>query len=252
MKLYGVQAVVLNSRQMRDADRVLTLYSREKGKIQAVAHGVSKPTSRKRGAVQPFCHSEFMLRRGRELDTVSQCEGRDIFPGLWNDLDRMGYAAYVSEIVDGLTVDGEPNKAVFDLLLGTLGKLETANVPDLTVRGFELRLVSLLGYRPHLDSCVSCGNESLNPVAVFSAANGGLLCKSCAAGTGEVPCTGETVAVMRLLLNWDPAKVGRLRVSIRSRDEMRKAMGEYLQWLTEKRSRSMHFLESVKEYRTTD
>ena len=217
-----------------------------------MAHGVSKPTSRMRGAVQPFCHSEFLLRRGRELDTVSQCEGRDIFPGLWNDLERMGYAAHVSEIVDGLTVDGEPNKAVFDLLLGTLRKLETVNEPDLTVRGFELRLVSLLGYRPHLDSCVSCGNESLSPVAVFSAAGGGLLCKSCAAGTGEVSCSGETMAVMRLLLQWEPVKVNRVRVSMRSRDEMRKAMGAYLQWLTEKRSHSMHFMESIRDYRTTD
>ncbi len=252
MKLYGVQAVVINSRQMRDADRVLTLYSREKGKIQAVAHGVSKPTSRKRGAVQPFCHSEFLLRRGRELDTVSQCEGRDIFPGLWSDLDRMGCAAQVCEPVDGLTVDREPNKAVFDLLLGTLRKLETVTEFELTVRGFELQLVALLGYRPQLDYCVNCGNGSLNPVAAFSAASGGLLCKSCAVGTDEVLCSGETAAIMRLLLDWDPVKMDRLRVSIRSRNEMRKVLREYLQWLTEKRSRSLHFLESISDYRTPD
>jgi len=249
MNLYGVRAVVLNSRSMRDADRVLTLYSKEKGKIRAVAHGVNKPTSRKRGAVQPFCHSDFMLRRGRELDTVSQCEGLDIFPGLWGDLEKMGYAAHVSEVVEALTAEGEPNPAVFNLLLNTLRKLESASDPDLTVRSFELQLVSLLGYRPHLDSCVSCGNESLSPSAAFSAENGGFVCSNCLTGAGDGLCSGETMAIMRLLLSGEPVKLERLRISARSRDEMRRVMKKYLQWLMEKRSRSMHFLESIMKYR---
>ncbi len=248
LNLYGVRAMVLNSRPMRDADRVLTLYSREKGKIRAVAHGVSKPTSRKRGAVQPFCFSDFMLRRGRELDTVSQCEGLEIFPGLWGDLEKMGYAAHVSELVEVLTAEGEPNPEVFDLLLDTLRRLESAGDPDLVIRSFELRLVSLLGYRPHLDSCVNCGNESLSPAAAFSAENGGLVCSNCLTGAGDGLCGGETMAVMKLLLNGEPVKLERLRVSARSRDEMRRVMKKYLQWLTEKRSHSMRFLESVAEY----
>jgi len=249
MNLYRVQAMVLNSRSMRDADRILTLYSQEKGKIQAVAHGVNKPTSRKRGAVQPFCHSDFTLRRGRALDTVSQCEGLDIFPGLWNDLERMGYAAHVSEAVDALTAEGEPNQAVFALLLNGLRNLETAKDPVLEVRSFELKLVSLLGYQPHLDNCVNCGNESLSQSAAFSTADGGLVCRTCRNDGRDQPCSGETIAIMRLLLSGEPVKVERLRVSDRSRDEMRQVMKQYLQWLTEKRSRSMHFLESIMEYR---
>ncbi|MCL2337998.1 MAG: DNA repair protein RecO [Firmicutes bacterium] len=249
MNLYGVRAVVLNSRSMRDADRLLTLYSLEKGKIQAIAHGVNKPTSRKRGAVQPFCHSDFMLRRGRELDTVSQCEGLDIFPGLWGSLEKMGYAAHVAEAVEVLTEEGEPNQALFALLLNTLRRLETASDPALTARGFELKLVSLLGYRPHLDSCVNCGNESLSQSAAFSVSDGGLVCLNCRTNDRDQPCSGETVAIMKLLLSAESVKVARLRVSTRSRDEMQRVMKHYLQWLTEKRSRSMRFMESVLEYR---
>lgn len=251
MNTYRVRAVVLNSREMRDAHRVLTLFSKEKGKIRAVAHGVSKPTSRKRGAVQPFSHSDFLLRAGRELDTVSQCEGLDIFPGLWTDLDRMSYAAHVSELVDGLTGDGEPNRDVFNLLLATLRGLETAADPELYVRCFELRLVSVLGYRPHLDGCVGCGGGTAKPGTVFSASNGGLLCKSCAARPGDVPCSGETVAVIKAMLDWHPAKLDRLRVSPRARAEIREAMRAYLVWLTEKSPRSLKFLESVGEYKAS-
>ncbi|MCG8403370.1 MAG: DNA repair protein RecO [Firmicutes bacterium] len=246
MNLYRVRAVVLNSREMRDAHRVLTLYSRENGKIRAVAHGVNKPSSRKRGAVQPFSFSDFLLRRGRELDTVNQCEGLEVFPALWGDLERMGYAAHATELVDGLTADGEPNGTVFDLLLHTLRRLEKAVDAELVVRGLELRLVSVLGYRPRLDGCVNCGSGETGSGTVFSAGDGGLVCKSCSTAAGRVPCSGETVAVMKLMLDWDPAKLDRLRVSHRSRRELQVVMREYLQWLTEVRPRSLHFLESVR------
>ncbi len=251
MKLYRARAVVLNSREMRDAHRVLTLFSLEKGKIRAVAHGVDKPTSRKRGAVQPFSYSDFLLRRGRELDSISQCECLEVFPGLWSDLERMGYAAHVSELVDGLTADGEANRAVFELLLGTFRFLEKTPEPELAARGFELRLVSLLGYRPHLESCVNCGVKMAAPVSGFSAASGGLVCGDCSSGEAEVPCCGETVAVMKRLMEWDSAMLGRLRVSPRARGEMKKIMREYCQWLVEKRLRSLQFLDSICDYRVS-
>ncbi|MBF7082631.1 DNA repair protein RecO [Desulfallas sp. Bu1-1] len=246
MKLYRVRAVVLNSRQMRDAHRLLTLFSREKGKIKVVAHGAAKPTSRKRGAVQPFCHSELLLRRGRELDSVEQCEGLEIFPGLWEDLDRMSYAGHVVELVDGLTADGEPNQAVFELLLHTLKAMEGTADLELVARGFELRLLSLLGYQPYLDGCVNCGSGAINPVARFSPEAGGLVCPGCFSGTRGVPCGGETVSVMKLLPGWDPFKIDRLRVSQQARGEMKVIMREYLQWHMEGRPRSLQFMEQVQ------
>ncbi len=250
MKLYRVQAIVLNSREMRDAHRVLTLFSREQGKLRVAAHGVDKPASRKRGAVQPFCHSEFLLRCGRELDSVSQCEGRDIFPGLRTNLQRMGYAAYVAELVDGLTADGEPNENVFRLLLHTLRALEKTGDAELVARGFTLRLLSVLGYMPHLNGCVDCGGEVFTPRARFSAAAGGLICPECAPGIGEVDCGREAVAAMKSLLSWDPCKIDRIRISSRSREEIRTVLDACVQWHMEKRSRSMQFMEKLQTYLT--
>ncbi|SFR00129.1 DNA repair protein RecO [Desulfoscipio geothermicus] len=249
MKLYKVRAVVLNSRAMCDADRVLTLYAQENGKIRAVAHGAAKPTSRKRGAVQPFSYTYFLLRRGRELDSVSQCEGLEIFPGIWSDLDRMTYAGHVTELVDGLTAEGEPNGDIFKLLLHTLRLLENTVDVELTLRYFELRLVALLGYLPYLEGCANCGGEAFDPRARFSAAAGGLVCPQCSRGAGEIPCTKETVAVMKMLLHWDAGKINRIRVSQSSRAEMRCIMREYLQWHMEKRSRSLYFMERLHAYR---
>ncbi|SFH12409.1 DNA replication and repair protein RecO [Desulfotomaculum arcticum] len=250
MQLYRVQAIVLNSYEMRDAHRVLTLYTREKGKVRAVAHGVAKPTSKKRGAVQPFCHTDFLLRRGRELDSVSQCEGREIFPALWADLDLMSYAGHATGLVDRLTADGEPDQHIFSLLLGILRVLEKTKKPELAIRSFELRLVSLLGYLPHLDSCTNCGETNLSPNSYFSPGAGGLVCRNCRTpGTADCFCGGEAVSVLKALLNWELVTVERIRITRQAGAQIKLIMTEYLKWLTERRSGPLEFMEKVRDYK---
>ncbi|WP_027365426.1 DNA repair protein RecO [Desulfotruncus alcoholivorax] len=251
MQLYRVQAIVLNSYEMRDAHRVLTLYTREKGKVRAVAHGVVKPTSKKRGAVQPFCHTDFLLRRGRELDSVSQCEGREIFPALWADLDLMSYAGHATGLVDRLTADGEPDENIFSLLLSLLRVLEKTKDPELVIRSFELRLVALLGYLPYLDGCTSCGEAMPGPDNYFSPWAGGLICRNCRTpGVAEYFCGREAVSVMKALLAWELATVERIRVTRQAGAQIKLIMTEYIKWLTERRSGPLEFLEKVRDYKT--
>ncbi len=245
MKLYKVLAVVLNSREMRDAHRVLTLFSKEQGKIQVVAHGVTKPTSRKRGAVQPFAVTDFMLRQGKSLDSVSQCEGREFFPELWADLDKLLYAGHMAELVDALTVEGDPHEAVFVQIIKTLRELDKTVDPELVSRWFELRLMALLGYLPYLNGCVDCGAELNGPTVRFSAQAGGLICFNCAAGEEYITCNRGTVAIMHTLLNWEIDKIDRLRAAQLSRAQMRTIMREYLQWHMEKRCRSLQFMDKI-------
>lgn len=250
MQLYRVQAIVINSYEMRDAHRVLTLYTREKGKVKAVAHGVVKPTSKKRGAVQPFCYTDFLLRRGRELDSVSQCEGREIFPALWGDLDLMSYAGHATGLVDRLTADGEPDEQVFSLLLGFLRILEKTKNPELLTRSFELHLVALLGYLPHLESCTNCGETNLGPNSYFSPEVGGLVCRTCRTpGMDGCFCGREAVSVMKALLVWELATVERIRVSGQAGAQIKLSMTEYVKWLTERRSGPLEFMEKVRDYK---
>lgn len=233
---------------MRDAHRILTIFSKEQGKIKVVAHGVTKPTSRKRGAVQSFSVTDFLLRRGRELDSISQCESREFFPGLWEDLDKMLYAGHIAELVDALTVDGDPHEAVFIHITKALRELDKTSDPELVVRWFELRLMALLGYLPGLNGCVNCGGELNGSTARFSTQAGGLVCSRCAAGAGGISCNKGTVAVMNTLLNWDIDKINRVRVAQPSRAQMKSIMREYLQWHMEKRSRSLQFMDKLNSF----
>ncbi|OAT85799.1 DNA repair protein RecO [Desulfotomaculum copahuensis] len=246
MRLYKVSALVLKAVNIREADLILTLFSRERGKIRVLAYGACKPGSRKRGAVQPFSCANFLLCRGRDLDTVSQADLQEMFPALRERLDLLGYASYLAELVDAFTAEGEAAPAVFELLqqsFGLLGHIQTA----LLTRAFEIKLLTLLGYRPCLESCVSCGG-ALGGEPVYHAGAGGMLCPRCAAlQHGGLRCRRGTVATLRLLLRWDLRRLNRLRPDDAIRREMRQILRRHMEYHLERRMKSLQFLRLIGE-----
>jgi DNA repair protein RecO (recombination protein O) len=117
MGIYKAEAIVLRSMVYKEADRILTLFTREEGKVSAIARGVRKTTSRLRGAVQLFSHTHLVLYSGRSLDTVSQGDAEEHFSYLEQDLERFSTASYCAELVDRLTQAREQQPKVFFLLL---------------------------------------------------------------------------------------------------------------------------------------
>lgn len=180
MKFFQAEAVVLKSGELKEADRVLTLYSLELGKIRAVSYGSARLTSRKRGAVQPFCRSRFFMTRGKELNRVDQVELLEHFPGIEDDVQRFGLAHYLAELVDGFTADEVPNRALYKLLVEAL-RLVRKGDPELLARAFEIRLLALTGFKQELECCVSCRGALLpeNGLLSFSPGAGGVVCSVC-------------------------------------------------------------------------
>ena len=114
-RLYRVQAIVLKRTDYGEADRLLTLFTPDLGKMRAIAKGVRKPSSRKSGHVELFTHSALLLAKGRHLDIVTQADTIDAFMPLRENLERVGYAYYLAELVDRFSEEGTENRALFDL-----------------------------------------------------------------------------------------------------------------------------------------
>lgn len=244
MGLYKAEAIVLRGRDYGEADRLLTLYSREHGKIPALAKGVRKPRSRLRGGVQPFTHSLFVLYQGRALDTVTQSDARETFPGLASDLTLFASASYLAELVDVLTPERQGNEQVFLWLLAAFHLLGRED-PELVCRLAELRLLAALGYRPELYRCVSCGAQDLEG-AFFGPGAGGVLCPACRALDGEaVAVRAGTLKLMQRLAQADPRLLGRLRASGENRREMAAALAAFIHHRSERPLRSASFLRQV-------
>lgn len=249
MKIYNLDAVILKSRDMREADKILTLFSVQRGKQKVVAHGVAKPKSTKRGAVQPFCYSTLLMHQGRELDSISQAELKEAFPELRYDLDRLTCAAYMAELTDGFMEDGEPNQAIFALLLSTLYVIAKGDA-DLALRYFEARLLALAGFKPELDHCIECGQPLNEKRVVFEKRQGGFVCRECLLNEGTTSTFSRgCLEVLKTLYRWELSKLHQLKVSGGINKELKGLLRAYIEYHLEKRLKTADFLDRL--YKTS-
>jgi len=243
-RVYKTTAVVLRHRKLGEADKILTLFTPNYGKLDAVAKGVRRPTSKLAGHVEPLTYSTFLLAKGRELDIVTQAEILEPLTPLREDLERVGRGLYVAELVDRFTPDREESYSLFALLLETLRRLATRDDLELVLRYFEVQLLDELGYRPQLDRCVSC-EAALEPTTNFWSAAGG----------AEDPLARAlslaALKVLRLLQRGSFADAARVRLDSALAQDLERHLLEYIRYVLERDVRSAAFLETLRRQKRT-
>ena len=194
-------AVVLKQSAIGEADRVLTMFTLDRGKLRAAARGVRRPRSRMAGHLEPLVHCRVMLVRGRSMPIVAGAETIQGFSRLRTDLDALARALVCVELVDAFSPEEQANPSVLTLLLETLARLE-AGETDTLLRHFELLLLQCMGYMPELQHCVRCQSAILPEQHAFSPTLGGVICLTCVAygRTGAHPGQPEA-PVLPLSLN---------------------------------------------------
>jgi len=209
--LYRAEAVVLKGKEFGEKDRIVTLYSRQHGKIRAIAKGVKKPQSSLGPATEPFSYGTFLLATGKNLDVVTQARIKEPFPPLREDMERMAYASLLVELVDLASPEGEPNPELFDLLVGSLFRMKRLK-PRIVALEFLAKFLDLLGWGPSLERCTKCEAEVSAEGLKFSPGTGGVLCATCKA-EDAFPLSGEAWAIMKTLRRADPSLLPRLRIT---------------------------------------
>ncbi len=192
--LYRDEAVVLRTYKLGEADRIVVLLTKGRGKVRAVAKGVRKTKSKFGARLEPTSHIQVQLYEGRELDIVTQAESLDQFRGVRADVDRFTRASAMLETADQLAQEGEVNPRLLQMLVGALRTLDGSDSP-LVVPAFFWKVLALEGYRPEVEACVQCGEEG--PLVAFDLDSGGLLCRTCRRGQSVSP---EAVELLQLIL----------------------------------------------------
>ena len=181
---FKTEAVVLRSIRYGEADRVLHLYSADRGRVGAVAKGVRRTRSRMGGRLEPLSRVRLVLHEGRgDLCTVTSVDTVDAHAGLRERRGSLERASQACEAVLRLLDSAEPNAAAYHLLCNHLTLLDSD--PEAATRGrslaFRLKLLLAAGFAPELASCASCGE--VDHLAGFSPAAGGVVCAGCESGS---------------------------------------------------------------------
>jgi DNA repair protein RecO (recombination protein O) len=246
-RTYRTEAIVLRRTDFGEADRLLTLYSREHGKLRAIAKGARKPQSRKTGHVELFMRTSFLIAKGTNLDIVTQAEVVEPYAALREDLGRTTYASYFVELLDSFAVEGDADARKYTLLSDALSWIAGDNNLLLAARAYELRLLALAGYQPQLFRCASCGRPLEEGAYSFSADLGGLLGEECqAADRGARPASAAAVKALRYLQcrSWEAVGGVRLKGSLNL--ELESLMHNYLRHILERNLKSVEFLHRLR------
>jgi len=171
--------IVLRRAEYKDNDRMLTIFSPEHGRIDAVARGCRRPKSALMNVAEPFCAGEFTLAEAKGRYTVVQCEIKDNFFPLRYDLDRLTHGAYYLTLADAAALPEQGAPEVFLLLMKALAILTYSELPPtLVTMAFEMRFMPLMGYTPRMDFCALCDAE-VTGAGRFDAERGGAICPRC-------------------------------------------------------------------------
>jgi len=244
----SVESVVLRHSNWGEADRLLVLFTREAGKLRAVAKGVRKMRSRKAGHLEPFTRVKLLLAHGRDFWIVTQAETVDAYLPLREDLLRTAYGSYVLELLDRFTYDEGENRSLYQLLLDTLSRVTNLPDPYIAVRYYEIRLLDLLGFRPELFHCVNCGNPIKAEDQFFSFLQGGVVCPPCTDHMHAArQVSMDALRFLRHLQRSSFSEAQRADPSPGVRAEMESLLNDYLTFLLERKLNSPEFLDEIRQ-----
>ena len=246
--LTKTKGVILRAIDIKEADRILEIYTDDLGKIRAVARGVRKISSRLAGHLEPFTYVDLMLAQGRgDLPTITGAKALEHYPALRRDLGRVAPAAYISELVSKLTPDGQGSKRFPDLIRYALRGLDTDSDPRRVVSYYEWQAILVGGWQPSLHSCVGCGQKLYPQDLSFSVAMSGILCKQCTQEDPEaVSVSPEAVKLLRCYSEMPFVDVEGLLVTEAVRKETTHLTDLLVRYLLSREPRSKAFLRHVE------
>lgn len=237
MPSYRAEAIVLRTHKLGEADRIITLLTRERGKVRAVAKGVRRTKSKFGARLEPFSRVDLLIFEGKSLDIITQAESLNAYgQDLALDYSLWTAGQTMLETADRLTPeDAISAESQYLLLVGALRTLVSGeHAANLVLDAFLLRALSMAGYSPTLNACVICGVAGTQPF--FHVATGGALCVEHRV-PGSVAPRPESFDLMRALLSgdWEVADAS----TTKDRNEVSGLVAAYVQWHLERGLRSL-------------
>jgi len=210
---YKASAINLKTYNLNEADKIIVMYSKERGIIRAVAKGIKKCSSKLAGKMDLLCANKLLLSEGKNLDTIYQADSIDGFKGLRLDIEKLSYALYMAELVNIFGLENDSNSsAIYDLLFESLKNMSLLDLSSefkiqnivWTVIRFQLKLTEELGYALELNKCVNCGSFDLQDKVYFCGESGGIMCDKCKLRKPYLKeIKKETLRMLLLALNFD-------------------------------------------------
>jgi len=247
---YKTEALVVRSRAVREADRLITVLTPSLGKLPVTVRGARRIKSRLGGHLDVFNHVHLTLALGHRVDVVTGAESIESFGRLKADLDRLAVGLYIMEMADSLLPEASPHPGAYVLLLEAVRALDLGAEPDAVARYVELKMLEDSGYQPELMRCQVCGRTIEPEHHRFAPGLGGVVDDTCAVPVGQV--LALSVNALKVLRHYHRSRLADavgVALSADLRDELEHLLGVQLHLVLEREMASAEFIEHLRRLR---
>lgn len=250
---FTTNVINLKSYSISEADKIIVMYSKEKGLIKGIAKGIKKTTSKLGGRMDLLVANKMMLNKGKTLDTICQAEALNTFFNLRSDIDKLFYAMYCCEIVTNFGIENDPNsEEIYNLFYTFLEQISASSTKEqtmLSVIRFQLKIMDITGYSLELNECVKCAKKLSADEIYFSIEQGGIICKECSQDIcKKIKIPYKIVGFLNTLLNEDfktHTKYDDLATE-KVCDTCINLLKNYIEYYSPKRFKTTQMLESIR------
>jgi len=248
MAFLKTRGIVVKEVGTGEADKIITIFCRNQGRISALVKGGKRPKSKLSAGSQLMCYGEYVLYSGKDMYSVNSCEVLEPFYEIRNDMVKLTYAAHFMDIVLEIIQENQPSPKLLQLLLNSLYMLaKTEKPPELVSRVFELRALSSAGFAPHVSSCMICGLEPLKTYS-FSFSMCGFICdrEGCSTRDNFAPelSLGAARAIQYIIYT-RKEELFSFRLSQEVLEELERITRRYLRERLERDFTKLDFLKSI-------
>lgn len=239
---------MLSRFDLGETDRIITLLTRDRGKIRAVAKGARKPTSKLAPSLEYFTRSRMILSRGRDLDIITSVEVLERPDNLGERIDAFSHACHLAEVTNKLVPEEQDVPDIYRLLSAALSELDGPGNPWLLARWYEMALLALTGYRLDLYHCANCGNDLQAEPNVLGIRSGGIVCPDCRATdpNGRVMSINAQ-KILRSLDRNGMSELRRISVEPVLAGEIEATLSIYIRSIAEREFSSLQVLREIRE-----
>jgi len=245
------EAIVLKTQDFRETSKIATFYSKKFGRISGVLKGIRTDPKKFASRLNFLSVNEIIFYRKRfsDIHLVSQCDLKLDFDYLKSDILKFGIASFCAELVYSVMPPEDSHPEIYELLLNLLDSLEKTNPSQKLIYNFSLKILSLSGFQPHLESCVIC-NKAIKKHAFFSNRFGGLLCDGCSRRDGQAEnILAGTIATILFLQKSDWQKSLRLSIMPFVERQLSEILFSFLNFHLEKKFKSLKMLNELLDHK---
>jgi DNA repair protein RecO (recombination protein O) len=243
--LIKAEGIVIRTTDYGETNKIVTLYTREQGKVGVMARGAKKPRSKLAASGQLLTYGQYLYTIGKGLGTLQQGDIENPFRYIKADIFKMAYATYIVDFVDKMPISDVRNPYLFEFVLQLLTYIDEGVHPQVLSLIFDVKMLPILGVEPQTSHCIQC--QSTTGPFKFSISGGGILCLRCSASDPRaIPVSGTFLKLINLFKRMDVAHLGKIDLKQETINELNKVLSAYYDAYSGLNLKSKRFIQQLE------